>query len=106
MISGTHFRTVCLLLSMLTFSGVILAQDTGSPVRLDDFITEALENNPEIKYNRLNYEAALSAVPQAGAWTDPTVSATRVETANTKVSRPRRGGTDPHRCMGQIPFDA
>jgi cobalt-zinc-cadmium efflux system outer membrane protein len=64
--------TALVFLGVASFYGFVLAEEQR--LTLGALLSEATENNPEIKAARHRWEAAKAIVPQAGALPDPVVS--------------------------------
>lgn len=100
-----HFkRTVFNLLLVAGLICSLPAQEKGL-LRLDELITEALQNNPQLQAAKNRASAANSTIQQATSWDAPEIGVEFRQTPIKSFPNPVKGGMETDYYMQQmIPF--
>lgn len=95
------FCVFVVFIALIVSGPYSFAQDAG----LTSLITEALENNPDIKAARARLAAYQAKIPQAGSWDDPRVSVSfsNIPVDNPSLSRTAMTGIQ-YGIMQRLPF--
>ena len=77
--------------ALVAIALVATARAQDQPLNLQDLVTEALRENPEILAAQKRYEAARQRPRQESSLPDPTLSAGYFSNGNPLPGRPRKG---------------
>ncbi len=99
-----YFLATCLLISSLAL-GQITSVSEERPLKLDDLIAEALQNNPQLRAGRNQTAAARTRVDQVTSWDAPQLGVEFYQTPVQSFPNPVKNGMETDYFIQQMfPF--
>jgi outer membrane protein TolC len=94
----------CAIVIALLLPSLVLGQES-KPLKLDDLISEALQNNPQLRAARTQTSAARTRVNQATSWDAPQVGVEFFQTPIQSFPNPLKNGMETDYFIQQMfPF--
>lgn len=100
---------ICFIIAMVVVSSLTWAQtglvETNKPLKLDDLILEALQNNPQLRAARNQTAAAKTRVDQVTSWDPPQLGIEFFQTPVQSFPNPVKNGMETDYFIQQMfPF--